>query len=959
MKDKPGPSEPNKGDNPFEDSEAQLDSIMGELEHEEPLLDPGDTRRLPEDHYLKEKFDSARKHMDESTFIDDLQAAHEGPMYDQGTVINDRFQIIKQLGAGGMGAVYLANDLRLKDQKALKMMLPGLVMSTEAQNRFILEIKALQRLAHPGIVRVFDYGRDSRTGSCFFSMEYVGGTTLAELLKRRGGRLTVEETVDIVLQLLDVLTYAHADLVHRDLKPLNIMLRPNGKILVLDFGLAKMMSPGQLTQSSMVLGTVYYQSPEQSIRPGEVDKRSDLYSVGVIMYQLLTGEVPVGHIHPPSKLNKAVGRKLDQVIMRCLESQREDRYQTAEELAAALRHIVRPRRSVGRLVGIAVLLIALSLAALFLVPDTRPWANAQWERIAALVEGGPASETAEEESSVPPVELEEPVPTPTGPPEEMVALHDSTRDAFDLFMAESIPAQWAAEARRTVEESWARVDGYWEEKEFAAMKNACGTLAEGIATARDSAREIQSTWEARLQGARERAEAAAGSATSLVSDGQEPTADLSTAEEFLRNAEDAFAAQRWAEAEQDFISADTEFRVLAKQIELARTMADVKARFTERDQAASTAREEARKVRAHEHVASQFKAADDALNLARNAVAEGKSEDAEAAYQTALDGFLKTRDESQRIIVAAKAALAKREAAAMAKKEPAVTSGSSPIVDETEGTKKAAPPGGLTVSPASLILRSIDDAVQTRVYLGGKPVRPEQIQGYRFKEHERVSPMFRVEGLPQPPGTVRIVPSPEGIQPGAYTLQILGGGQTVDLRLTFQIGAPRPTGTNVIERINITFPTSYTTGQYIRIPLEAQAGRRFVWKRDGKVVAEGKDRSTLEIVAERAGTFTLGVEEFSGSELRATWSGPYKIADEKAVLVETERGKVMRFSSASGFGSFGNVEWSMGGNVLARSAEFSHLFDTAGTYEVVCHGTKPAPGEKMAFRRLRYRVTVR
>ncbi len=962
MKEPPKSRPPRPGENPFEDSEAQLDSIMGDMEHAEPLLDPGDTRRLPQGHHLKANIKNASTILGESSFLNDLQAAHEAPMYSPGTMINERFQLVKQLGAGGMGAVYLANDLRLNDQKALKTMLPGLLASKEAQNRFILEIKALQRLAHPGIIRVFDYGRDSRTGSCFFSMEYVEGTTLSELLIRRGGRLTVEETVDIILQLLDVLSYAHTSLVHRDLKPLNIMLRPNGRILVLDFGLAKMMSPGQLTQSSMVLGTVYYQSPEQSIRPGEVDKRSDLYSVGVIIYQLLTGEVPVGHIHPPSKLNKAVSRALDRVIMRCLESQREDRYQTAEELAAALRQATRPRKKHAAWTTVVLLLLLVLLAGVSFYPPARETLQKQWATWMVLSDSPPELPTlVVPDDEGPPVVTVDPS-TPNQA--ERDQLRFATQEAWEAFEAESSPIQWAPEAHKSAVDGWNAFKNLDEATPLSQWQIAADTVLQSIEESRQLATAAQFTWEQALNDAQVSAEQAEDSAREALGEAEAPES-LIAAQKQLENARLLREDAAWARAENGFLEAKSLYDEFTKGRKAAGAMNDRLEGLKVRDKEVMALQEKAKGSQATQYATARYESALESLAAARNAVKNEDFSGADTAYDEAASTFRQAHEEARNALDTAarvaREALARREASAMKKEGSPVTSGTVPTM---ERPVEVLPVVGLTVEPTTVVFRSLDDVATVAVKRNGKPATSDVVKGYRFVDHGTVAPMFIIEGLSAPAGTVRISPVADKIQPGDYVLQIVGQAETIELRLSFQMGATPPnptitTGSNVIERIEIDFSSNFTTGQYIQIPLQTQAGRRFVWKRDGKIVQEGIGKATLALVAEKAGTFSLSLEEFSGDQLKAAWNGTYTVADEAPVPVETTVNTAVRFSTSENFGAFNTIEWSINGTIVGRLPEFSHAFDKSGTYEILCHGKDPKSQEGQAFRKLRYQISVR
>lgn len=267
----------------------------------------------------------------------ELAAEQRSVALKPGEILNQRFEILSQLGFGGMGAVYKVRDRDLNEDRALKVMLPSLLKSDKARERFLEEIKISQKLSHDGIVRVHDLVQDRDRGVQFFTMELVGGTTLGRKMAEAGGKLPVNEAVGIMNQLCDALAYAHKLTIHRDLKPQNIMVQTDGAVKILDFGLAKLMSPGRLNKSSMALGTAYYQSPEQSVHLTELDQRADIYSLGVILYQMLTGEIPVGMIAPASQLNPKVPKHIDAIIAKCLSPKADGRYNSVEEMRAAFR----------------------------------------------------------------------------------------------------------------------------------------------------------------------------------------------------------------------------------------------------------------------------------------------------------------------------------------------------------------------------------------------------------------------------------------------------------------------------------------------------------------------------------------------------------------------------------------------------------------------------------------------
>lgn len=248
-----------------------------------------------------------------------------------GSMINRRFKVLEQLGFGGMGAVYLVKDAHLQERRALKVMLPRLLSNPQAQRRFLIETKVSQKLSHANIVRVHDLGMDFDTGMQFFTMALVEGETLYRYLKSQGGQLPIDEVLKVMYQICGALTYAHRYTIHRDLKPQNIMRGAGGHITVLDFGLAKLLDHSNPGLSRMAVGTVHYQAPEQKSNPLGIDSRADLYSLGVIMYQLLTGKVPAGQYPPASSLAKGVPRSMDLVIQRCLKL-RDERYPTSAAL---------------------------------------------------------------------------------------------------------------------------------------------------------------------------------------------------------------------------------------------------------------------------------------------------------------------------------------------------------------------------------------------------------------------------------------------------------------------------------------------------------------------------------------------------------------------------------------------------------------------------------------------------
>jgi tRNA A-37 threonylcarbamoyl transferase component Bud32 len=239
--------------------------------------------------------------------------------------------LLDLIGQGGMGAVYKAIQPKLDRTVALKVLLAKRTGDPAFAERFAREARALARLDHPHIVRIYDFGE---RGELFFLLiEYVDGMNLRELM--RMGQMTPGEALGIVPQLCDALHYAHREgVVHRDIKPENILVDQNGKAHIADFGLAKLsdakgMNP-TLTHAHQVMGTLHYMAPEQVEQPLQVDHRADIFSLGVVLYEMLTGQLPLGRFSPPS-ISSVVGQRVDEAVMRSLERNPDARFQDAAE----------------------------------------------------------------------------------------------------------------------------------------------------------------------------------------------------------------------------------------------------------------------------------------------------------------------------------------------------------------------------------------------------------------------------------------------------------------------------------------------------------------------------------------------------------------------------------------------------------------------------------------------------
>lgn len=242
------------------------------------------------------------------------------------------YELQALVGRGGMGAVYRARHKKLDRLVAIKLLLPDLVGDPSFAERFEGEARTMAKLSHPGIVGLFDFGR---SGPWFFLvMEYVDGANLRELLAQ--GNLRPQEVLGYVGQLCDALQYAHDHrIVHRDIKPENLLVDGDGRVRITDFGLAKLVGTGAsavpLTQSNQQLGTPLYMAPEQVHAAAGVDHRADLYSLGVVVYEMLTGRLPLGRFQPPSARD-AAAKPFDPVVMKSLESDPAQRYQAAREV---------------------------------------------------------------------------------------------------------------------------------------------------------------------------------------------------------------------------------------------------------------------------------------------------------------------------------------------------------------------------------------------------------------------------------------------------------------------------------------------------------------------------------------------------------------------------------------------------------------------------------------------------
>jgi non-specific serine/threonine protein kinase len=296
------------------------------------------------------------------------------------------FRIVSRVGAGGMGEVYLAQDTKLDRAVALKILPAEFARDPERMSRFVQEAKAASALNHPNVAHIYEIGEAE--GLHFIAMEYVEG----ESLKTKSGRsMEASEILDIGIQIADALDAAHSKgITHRDIKPANVMLTARAQAKVLDFGLAKLgpsaaaeAATTYTTATDVILGTPHYMSPEQALgRP--VDQRSDLFSLGAVLYEMATGRVPfsgdsaaeildrVTHAQPEAiaRFNYNLPPELERIIRKCLEKDRDRRYQSARELLVDLRNLKRdsdsgvkaaPVRPARRAVNLALVVLAIAI----------------------------------------------------------------------------------------------------------------------------------------------------------------------------------------------------------------------------------------------------------------------------------------------------------------------------------------------------------------------------------------------------------------------------------------------------------------------------------------------------------------------------------------------------------------------------------------------------------------------
>lgn len=240
-----------------------------------------------------------------------------------------------KIGQGGIAEIYKARQESLDRDVAIKILSSRLTEDTEIVQRFEAESRVIAKLNHPNIVHIIDRGMAGKR--YYFVMEFVDGASFREVID--SSKIPLQTKLDMSVQICKALDYAHKNgVIHRDIKPANVLIDRQGNVLVADFGIAQILGKpeSEMTSSDVIMGTMAYMSPEQKISSTNIDQTTDIYAMGIILYEILTDQKPMGHFKPPSELNNKVNPALDHIVLKCLAQDAGDRYQTAVELKDAL-----------------------------------------------------------------------------------------------------------------------------------------------------------------------------------------------------------------------------------------------------------------------------------------------------------------------------------------------------------------------------------------------------------------------------------------------------------------------------------------------------------------------------------------------------------------------------------------------------------------------------------------------
>jgi len=270
--------------------------------------------------------------------------ADEAVYFRPGHVISGQFTVVRELGRGGMGVVYEADDAITRQRLALKVMLPSVLAKPDAIQRFISEVNTARSLRHEGVVGVFDVRRDD--GFYFFTMELVKGWTLRRIMDHYGP-LPLGKAVGLIHRLSRALEYSHQYTVHRDVSPENVMVLKDATVRLLDFGIAKAIDLSEIPSAELPIGKTFYMAPEQRSNPGAVDGRADIFSMGVVLFEMLAGTLPTGY-NRLTHIRDDVPDELDAIIGKALAPV-ERRFATAREFRQAVEAVYKRVQGKGQL----------------------------------------------------------------------------------------------------------------------------------------------------------------------------------------------------------------------------------------------------------------------------------------------------------------------------------------------------------------------------------------------------------------------------------------------------------------------------------------------------------------------------------------------------------------------------------------------------------------------------------